>query len=151
MRLFINYDIVVNIKNINISYGVFTIGHEFTVIGKNKWGCILKDNEYGIVIKNTINIKITLKIDHKKAKIIHDKQEEMIETIKFISKNCPHKSSGYEEYTSYIRCRLKLGSDDVCKCKLDCMKYISNDKIKNNKLVSKYLRRMKLKKITKII
>ena len=144
-------DIVVNRKIINIIYGEFTVGHEFTVIGKDSYGYILKDNEHDIIIKKINHTKISIKIDHRMAKKVRDNRMDRIKFRKFILDNCPNKEKRIDERDYYDACKLKNTYMSGCDCKLECIKYVDNDKIKNNKFVSLYLRKMKLKKIKKVI
>lgn len=143
-------DIVVNRVTINIIYGVFTIGHEFTVQGKDGYGYILKDNEHGIIVKKINHTKISIKIDFKKAKIIRDNRMDRIKIKLFISKNCSKKTPGYEDRSEYTSCIMKPSYNDECYCVLGCITYVDHNKIKENDFVSTYLRRMKLKKLKKI-
>jgi hypothetical protein len=145
-------DIVLNRQDINIIYGVFTIGHEFTVIGKDGYGYILKDNELGIIVKKINSSKITLKVDHKEAKIIRDNRMDRIKFKIFILDNCPNKEQRIDDRDYYDACKLNRNKNILssCVCELECIKYISNDKIKDNKFISLYLRNMKLKKIKKV-
>lgn len=145
-------DIVVNIEDVRIPYGVFTVGHEFTVLEYDRYGTYtLIDHELNILTKRVQCTKISLKTDYKKAKIIRDNRMDRINFKKFILNNCPNKREEIDDRDYYDACNLIKGYGyRPCKCKDVCIKYIDNDKIKNNKFIVTYLRKLKLKKLKKI-
>lgn len=141
-------DIVVNIEDIRITYGVFTVGHEFTVLEYDKYGTYtLIDNELNILTKRVQYTKISLKIDYKKAKKIRDDRMDRINFKKFILKNCPNKEQRIDERDYYDACKIKNTYMSSCKCELECIKYIDNKLINKNNFIKKYIRKLKLEKI----
>lgn len=142
-------DVVVSIKEIRTGYGFFTVGHEFTVMGKvPKYSSFrLTDNEHNIVIKTEPD-NFTLKTDIDEARTICIDITEKRKAISFIKEHCSQQDFDFDEYDKYTSCKLKKGySNNACTCKLSCIGYVNSEKIDKNDFMKIYLRKIKIKKL----
>jgi len=145
-------DIVVSIKEIVKGYGLFTIGHEFTVIEKvpRYSYYTLIDNENNIIIKKIEPKFFTFKTKINEAKQIYVDIFEKNKAIRFIQNNCPHKGHAYDDRDRYDSCELKnIYTGNECNCKLSCVYYIDKNKIDQNDFMKVYMRKIKIKDIIK--
>lgn len=140
-------DIVISIKEINKPYFIISPGHEFEVVDKNGYGYILKDLEKGIIIENCRE-EIVYKKSLEDAKNEYETKRDTDNCLEFIKENCPNKSYSFDHYDKYDSCKL-CGYNNYCKPKFECAKHISSEKLKESKLLIKYLREIKLKQIQK--
>lgn len=144
---------VLLIKELNCSYVMFTVGHEFTVIEKvPKYSCYrLIDNERNIIVKVEPNY-FTLKTDIDVAKRICVDINEKRKTISFIKERCPHKGEGFYDRDTYESCQIKSNRSyqaDECACGLSCINHIKKEDIDKNSFIKTYMRKIKIREVTK--
>lgn len=139
-------DIVITLKDIEIPYGIFLKGHEFTYLKKDGYGIIMIDNEHNIKVCSVRGYDISLKMSPVEAKKLHIKRQEKIKLKEFCRRACPNKEELKDYYDS---CKLGTGYINKCNPKMNCLQYIDNDTIKKNKFMSNYLRRLKIEKCLK--
>lgn len=146
-------DIIVLLEDVQRSYYMLTRGHELTIVGKNDYGFIFKDEETGIIIKNAQVMKYTHKHTLEESKRINKNFKDKNKFIKFIKDHCSKKDVGYWDRDQYQSCKLKNNrsfANDECKCIFDCFKYVSEYKYKNNFFILNYNRKIKLNKLKKL-
>ena len=144
---------VLLIKELNCDYVMFTVGHEFTVIEKvPKYSSYrLIDNENDIIVKVEPNF-FTLKTELKEAKRICIDIREKAKVIEFIKNHCPQKDYGYDDRDRYDTCKLKeyhWSGGGACECKLSCINYIKKEDIDKDSFIKTYMRKIKIKEVTK--
>jgi hypothetical protein len=142
-------DIVTTIREMNESYCIISKGHDFIVIDINGYGFILKDIESNIIFERVQKNEITLKLSIIEARTEFILSEEEKEYKKFISSNCINRKDDYDYDVRrpYDSCSLKKVYNDSCVPCLECSKYLDKDKIKESKLLQKYIRKSKLDKL----
>lgn len=143
-------DVIISLKEIKMNYGVFTPYHEFTILHiKNPYEIsnIIIDNENNIEVEICDFNDFIFKTDIKTAQNRNTEILNNILFISFISQNCKHKQSRYEDYERYVACDLKKRNNDSCSVCNECIVNIDNDIIKKNKFITTYLRIKKIKKI----
>lgn len=142
-------DIVVLLKDYSCNYFIFTTGHEFTMISKDKNNkYIMKDEISGIIVKNIEKEYITIKIDYKTARLLYTERTERYKFFDFIRSSCHHKETSYEDRDSYDSCKLmKSRYNNACKLSFECINHISKEKINKNDFILVYLRKHKIKKL----
>jgi len=144
-------DKVVLLEDVERGYFMLTRGHELTIIDKDGYGWVFKDEETGIVIKNMQCIKLSHKVTLEDSKRLLKNYKDKNKFIKFIKDNCTKKDYGYWERDRYDSCKLKNNhsfSNDECICKFDCLKYVPKSKYENNSFILNYNRKLKLNKIS---
>ena len=144
-------DTIVLLEDVQRSYFMLTRGHELTIVGKDKYGFIYKDEESGIIIKNAQTMKYTHKQTLEESKKINKNFKDKNKFLKFIKDKCPHKGTGYWDRDSYDSCNLmgnRSFSNDECRCKFECFRHIPEEKYKNNSFILNYNRKIKLKKLS---
>lgn len=146
-------DKIILTKEIERSYYMFTQGHELTIVGKNDWGFIFKDEETGIILKRTSIINYTHKVTLKESKKLHKNYNDRNKFMDFIVENCPQKDYTYEDRDKVDICKWREKEKKnncgwkYCKPCFDCFKFITEDKYKNNSFILNYNRKIKLKKL----
>lgn len=146
-------DTIVLLEDVQRSYFMLTRGHELTIVGKNNYGFIYKDNESGIIIKNAQTMKYTHKQTLEEAKIINKNYKDKHKFLNFIEDKCPHKDIGYWDRDQYTSCKLmdnRSFANDECRCSFECFKHIPDSKYKNNSFILNYNRKIKLNKLKKL-
>lgn len=142
-------DKVINIRDINEKYYLITLGHEFDVIDydKNYDLYIIKSND---LIIRTSKSFITKKISLKEAKNEHIERCDKYEYNKYIFSKCPNKTIMFDDREEYDACKVlkeKGYYGASCQPNLKCAEYLSKEDRNSNKLLLKYLRLNKIKKI----
>jgi len=140
-------DVVILLKDIGISYGIFTKGHLFIIDGEDGYGYIMKDIENDIVVKNIQCTDISLNITHRESKVLHIKRQEKYKLEEFCKKNCPNKEKLIDDRDYYDACKLGTGYINICKPKMECIIHIDDNIINKDDFMSGYLRRLKIDKL----
>lgn len=150
-------DQVVLIKDYSSSFGLFTKGHEFTIISNdtrdyNNREYTIMDNDLNIKIDNVDKSYLRYIIDPFTAKKIANKRQYIKNVNKIIKQKCPHKTIQYDHRDEYTGCKVKDAtytylSYDFCKPCIDCLEYFDNDIINNDTLLLSAYRQYKIKKL----
>jgi hypothetical protein len=119
-------DLVVAIKDIHVTGGEFTKGHQFLVIGiyKNNLGWLvyqLKDIDYNIIETVVQNYAVSLNLSYNECynEVINKQQLE--EKLQLIEDNCKYKFfSDYDLDDECEKCSLKMNNSVYCKVTLAC-------------------------------
>lgn len=141
-------DKVINIKEINNTFCIIVIGHEFTVIGYdkeyNRFICEDTDNNITINLsKEIITKKISLELAEKEL-IFKTETRQYKDHIFLI---CPNRGEEYDDREAYDSCKLKTGYNNSCTPTIECAKHLTKDDIKKSIVLSKHLRLNKLTKL----
>lgn len=148
-------DIIQLIKNFKKEYVLYLCGHKFEIIGKDGYGFIIKDLEFGEVIYRSFYSNYFTKIidfDVAKSKFI--KSKEMKYITSYIERKCPMQTDIYDDREIYTGCsgngipNLKgdYNGELYCDPQTACLKYLSDDELQDNKLKI-YLRKLKIDKL----
>ena len=149
-------DIIISLEEIVTPYYIFSKYHEFKIVEKTQISkdyspdFRIIDNEHGVELKNFNLTNFTLKVDLGTAKKRDTYLNNESNLRKFIIKNCPHIFQDIDDRDYYDACKLKgIYGYIPCNYCSDCIKYIDENLIKQNKEISSYLRSKKIKKIEK--
>lgn len=147
-------DKVTLVKEISCGYAMFTVGHELVVIEKIKDYSYytLKDEENDIIITKIFPQFFTLKTDLIETKDIYMKKKNKKKFIDFIFNNCPHRGNDSWDRDEYVSCGLMFNrsfGQNECKCKTSCINQIRQKDIDNDDFIKTYMRKLKIKEITK--
>jgi hypothetical protein len=142
-------DIVINIKDINEKYYIITAGQEFYVVDYDKKYDLYIIKSEDLIIRLSKSF-LTKKINLKNAKNEYIERCDRHEYNSYIFSKCPNKAYGYGDREQYDACKIleqKGYYGAYCRPSLKCAKYLTKEDRNNNKLLLKYLRIKKIKKI----
>jgi len=144
-------NIVTSTKVIDREYCMIYPGHNFVVvdIDESYRRLTLQDMESELIFSNIYFDSITLRVNMDQAKYKYTYDKEVRENNIFISKNCPHTYDGYDGRDIYTKCGNKELNYYECSPRLECAKYIDNEKVKASKVLVKHLRKNKIDNINK--
>lgn len=142
-------DRVINIRDINENYYMITSGQEFEVIDYDQSYdlYIIKFDDVIIRISKSF---ITKKITLKDAKNKYIERCDRFDYNHYIFQKCPHTICEYDDREQYQACKIlkqKGYYGASCKPSLECAQYLTKEERNSNKLLLKYLRLNKIKKI----
>jgi len=151
-------DSVILTEDVQRSSYILTRGHELTIIGKDGWGFIFREEENGMILKKCSTLKYTHKTTIEESKRFQKNWRDKNKFHKFIKDNCPQKSYTYEDREKVYTCKWRENQKvtnnygwKYCKPCADCMQYIPENKYKDNSFILNYNRKIKLKKLKNAI
>lgn len=140
---------VVLVEQLELSDGIFTIGHKFKIKSgsDNTFTLIDKDKNIAEGI-NFTKFRHDVIVNQIREKRIFNENKRILDNE--LSSCCPNLDYSFADREKYITCKLKpsdsFGYDDACSPDFKCVQYLPQKSL-NKKKIKSFLRKLKIDKL----